>query len=76
MTDRAHVDPVHPPPPSERVGVLVIRAWVRDEPPTLAARVVSTLDVTRPERSTLVASGPEEVTRAVAEWLDALLARG
>jgi hypothetical protein len=56
--------------------VLVIRAWLHGEPPALAARIVSTLDVTRPERSTLAATGPDEIRRAVAEWLDALLQRG
>jgi hypothetical protein len=53
--------------------VLVIRAWPHGEPPRLAARIVSTLDVAQPGRSTRAAAGPDEVARAVAEWLDALL---
>jgi hypothetical protein len=64
---------VHPPPAPERAAVLVIRAWPHGEPPTLAARIVWTLDVARLERSTVAATGPDEVARAVAEWLDALL---
>jgi len=56
--------------------VLVIRAWLHGDPPTLAARIVSTLDVARPERSTRAVTGPDKISRAVAEWLEDLLSSG
>jgi hypothetical protein len=66
----------HAPAAPERAAVLVIRAWLHGDPPTLAARIVSTLDVARPERSTRAVTGPDGVSRAVAEWLEELLSSG
>ena len=54
----------------ERTGVLVVRAWLHGKPPVVAAHLVYTIDVSRPGRVTLAASGAAAVTAAVARWLD------
>jgi len=60
---------------AERTAVLVVRVWVETASGAgLRARVTRTLDITaRDEESTVVAT-PEEITRLVAEWLEAFVA--
>ncbi len=41
-------------------AVLVVSAWYEGAPPRLAARITSTLDVTRPERVVVVVAGEED----------------
>ena len=59
-------------PDTERVGVIVIRAWTEAPDGSLRARITWTLDVSRSgeEQSRAAASG-EQVLAAVREWLDA-----
>lgn len=62
------------PLPAERTGVLVIRAWI--EPGgenALRARIISTLDITEQGEGSTVASSPEAITAAVADWLRAFV---
>jgi hypothetical protein len=62
---------------AERTGVLVIRAWIEENGETrLRVRITRTLDVGRREEISTVAATPEEVTGAVAEWLDSFLQAG
>ena len=42
-------------------AVLVVSAWYEGAPPRLAARITSTLDVTRPERVVVVVAGEDEI---------------
>ena len=60
---------------AERAGLLVIRVWLetsgRD---SLLARITRTIDLDDREEVSTVASTPEDVVRAVTEWLDAFLA--
>ncbi len=74
MTARAH-DPPVTLPPDERTAVLVIRAWLESQAPRLRARISQTPDLVGGEESSTVVSTPEAVTRAVTEWLEALLHR-
>lgn len=56
--------------PSERTGVLVIRAWIDGEPPSLRLRITRTADVAaRDEESTVTASVDEACT-VVRRWLE------
>jgi hypothetical protein len=58
----------------ERTGLLVIRAWIEaDGEPRLRARITHTVDIGRREEASTVAATPEEITRAVADWLDGFL---
>jgi hypothetical protein len=58
----------------ERTAVFVARAWLHGEPPTLAATVTYSLDVSEPGRVTLALSGAKQITDAVVRWLDELVA--
>ena len=63
-------------PPSERVGVLVIRAWIEADGNELRARITGRLDVTDShETSFAVVVGVDSAAEVVREWLDEL-ARG
>ncbi len=50
-------------------AVLVVSAWYEGAPPRLAARITSTLDVTRPERVVVVVAGEDEIVRFVQRWV-------
>jgi len=50
-------------------AVLVVSAWYEGAPPRLAARITSTLDVTRPERVVVVVAGEGEIVRVVRQWV-------
>jgi hypothetical protein len=51
----------------ERAAVLVIRAWV--EGGRLRARIVQTRDIESAKTVESAAGSPEEVVRAVEDWL-------
>jgi hypothetical protein len=51
----------------ERAAVLVIRAWV--EGGRLRARIVQTRDIESVKAVESAAGSPEEVVRAVEDWL-------
>jgi hypothetical protein len=58
---------------SQRTGVLVVRAWVEDDPSIgLRARIVSTVDVNQLESETSVAASIDDVGRIVRAWLESL----
>ena len=60
--------------PAERTGLLVIRAWIEANGETrLRARITGVFDVATREEISTVAATPEEITFAVAEWLDVFL---
>jgi hypothetical protein len=63
------------PEAAAQVGIVVIRAWAEPGPERFRARIIHTLDVTRPELSiTLAASTREDVHAAIRVWLEALIA--
>jgi hypothetical protein len=52
----------------------VIRVWIEKNGETrLRSRITSVLDVSEAEESSTFAATPDEITKAVAEWLDAFL---
>ena len=59
-------------PPAERIGVAVVRVWIEPDG-GLRGRITTTLDVAAPEEVVAVAAGPQDVARAVTEWLDAFV---
>jgi hypothetical protein len=60
-------------PPSERVGVLVIRAWIEAEDHELRARITGRLDVVNAhETSFVVVVGVDSAADVVREWLEEL----
>ena len=59
---------------AERTGLLVIRVWIEKNGETrLRSRITSVLDVLNAEESSTFAATPDEIAKAVAEWLDAFL---
>jgi hypothetical protein len=57
-------------------GVLLIRAWFEgDHENGLRARILTSLDITRPVAATALAATTEDVLAAVHSWLDALAAQ-
>jgi len=56
----------------EPTAVLLIRAWVEADG-GLRARITRTLDASSHEQIVTAAASPEEVVRAIVEWLDAFL---
>jgi hypothetical protein len=54
---------------SERIGVLVIRAWRSREQCELIARITGKLDLEKPAKTSQTAAGVEAATRAAVEWL-------
>ena len=62
-------DPVAPP-----MALLVVRAWIEGEPPTLRARVTQTPDLGgQPQRSSSAAS-VDDVCDAVRAWIETFTA--
>jgi hypothetical protein len=57
----------------DRIGVLVIRAWLEDGgvPGDLRARITETLDVSAPAPAESVAASEEEIVAIVVAWLRA-----
>jgi hypothetical protein len=63
--------------PSERTGVLVVRAWFEEgSPDVLRARVIRTIDVSARAELVTVVRGKDEVILAVQAWLDAFVGGG
>jgi hypothetical protein len=62
---------------SDRIGVLVIRAWLEDDgvPGDLRARITETLDVSAPSPVEAVAASEEEIVAVVVAWLRAFTGR-
>ncbi len=63
-------------PEPEKVGALVLRAWVEGTPnhPQLRVRLVGRTDVTRDAEETAAASTVEDALTFVREWLTRFLA--
>jgi hypothetical protein len=59
----------------ERTAVLVIRAWIEGEPPTLRMRITHTLDVSLGEDESTAAASVDEACAIVRRWLEELSAR-
>jgi hypothetical protein len=61
-------------PPSDRAGLLLIRAW-REDPaePSLRARITEIADLESPEEVVRSAGTREELHAALDRWLDRLL---
>jgi hypothetical protein len=60
---------------SERTGVLIIRAWVEGDPPTLRLRITRTDDLTASDEESTVTASVEEAVDVVRRWLEGF-ARG
>jgi hypothetical protein len=60
---------------SERTGVLIIRAWVEGDPPTLRLRITRTDDLTAGDEESTVTASVEEAVDVVRRWLEGF-ARG
>lgn len=60
----------------DSAALLVVHAWLHGTPPCVAARITSTLDVTRPDRVSVAAAGAEEIAAEVRRWLDELARAG
>jgi hypothetical protein len=56
----------------EATALLVVPAWRLGPPARVAARITSTLDVTRSERVTVTVAGVEPIAAAVRQWLEEL----
>jgi hypothetical protein len=61
-------------PAGERTAVLVIRAWIEGEPPTLRMRITRTFDVTAADESSEATASVEEALAIVRRWLEQLQA--
>jgi hypothetical protein len=59
-------------PPGERTAVLVIRAWIEGEPPTLRMRITRTSDVTARNDTTEATGSVDEACVIVRRWLEQL----
>jgi hypothetical protein len=59
-------------PPGERTAVLIIRAWIEGEPPSLRMRVTRTFDVAAADETTEATASIEEVCAIVRRWLEQL----
>jgi hypothetical protein len=53
----------------ERTGVLLLRVWADDTDHRLRARITEVLDITTAEERVVIAGSPEEIERAVRDWL-------
>jgi hypothetical protein len=53
----------------ERTGVLLLRVWADDTDRRLRARITEVLDITTAEERVVIAGSPEEIERAVRDWL-------
>ena len=56
--------------PSERTGVLVIRAWIEGEPRSLRLRITRTLDISSRDEESTTAASVEEACDVVRRWLE------
>lgn len=54
---------------AEQTGVLVIRVWAEGDATSLRARITRTVDVSRRDEVSTVASSAEEVEAVVRTWL-------
>jgi hypothetical protein len=54
----------------ERTGVLLLRVWADDADHRLRARITEVLDITTAEERVVIAGSPEEIEKAVREWLE------
>jgi hypothetical protein len=54
----------------EPTALLVVAAWREGAPPRIAARITYTVDTSRAERVSVLASSADEIAAAVSEWLD------
>jgi hypothetical protein len=61
----------------DRIGVLVIRAWLEEGfvPGDIRARITQTLDVSAPSPVETVAGSEEEIVAIVVAWLRAFTGR-
>jgi hypothetical protein len=59
-----------PTVPPERTGVLVIRAWIEGERPSLRLRITWTLDVSDPVEQSATTTSVEEACAVVRRWLE------
>jgi hypothetical protein len=56
--------------PGKPTAVLVVSAWRQGVPPRLTARIIYTLDVTRPDRVTVTTASADEIETVVGRWLE------
>jgi hypothetical protein len=56
----------------ERVGLLIVRAWIEGPDNRLIARIASTLEVTGQPLRVFVVGTDEDVCAAVRDWLAGL----
>jgi hypothetical protein len=61
--------------PGERTAVLVIRAWIEGEPPTLRLRITRTLDLSASDEHTEATASVDEAMTIVCRWLQQLQPR-
>ena len=54
----------------ERTGVLLLRVWADDTVRGLRARITHVLDISTAEERVVIAGSPEEIEKAVREWLE------
>jgi hypothetical protein len=62
--------------PSERVAMLVVRAWLRTPDDRLFVRITQTSDVLDGRFTTTVVGSADELYAAVRRWLESLQASG
>lgn len=60
--------------PGERAAVLVIRAWIEGDPPTLRMRITRTFDVTAADESSEATASVDDALAIVRRWLEQLQA--
>jgi hypothetical protein len=58
--------------PPERVGLLIVRAWLEGPEQRLIARITETLDVVNQPATVRVVGTAEDVYEAVQDWLEGL----
>jgi hypothetical protein len=61
--------------PAERTGVLVIRAWIEGDPPSLRLRITQTDDIVSRREETRVAASIDEAVDIARSWLEQFAAR-
>lgn len=55
---------------SDRVGILVVRAWLEGPDRRLVARIMKTSDVANERVTVIVVGTAEDVTTTVRTWLE------
>lgn len=58
--------------PPERVGLLIVRAWLQGPDQRLVARITSLPDISEHHPTVSVAGTAEDVLAAVGQWLEEL----